>query len=163
MQRNSRIAEKYLRLHSSDLLLSNIPPSVTESVEAYALLPASIDLSSLISSITSDYVIAITSPPPIWANTRASACEICDRNWIPLTYHHLIPKQVHKKALKRHWHEEWKLNSVAWLCRACHSFVHKIASNEALAKDLYTVELLMAREDIQAWAGWVGRVRWKSR
>ena len=163
MQSNSQLAEKYSRLHSPDLPLPNIPPSVTESVEAYALLPASLDLSNLFTSVISDYVAAVTSPPPIWANTRTLACEICDRDWIPLTYHHLIPKQVHEKALKRQWHEEWKLNTVAWLCRACHSFVHKIASNEELAKELYTVELLMDREDIQAWAKWVGRVRWKSR
>ena len=163
MQSNSRLLEKYSRLDSSHHLLINIPASVTDSIEAYGLLPASLDFSNLFTSVISDYVAAVTSAPPIWANTRASACEICDRDWIPLTYHHLIPKQLHEKALKRQWHEEWKLNSVAWLCRACHSFVHRSASNEELAKELYTVELLMDREDMQAWARWVGRVRWKSR
>ena len=49
------------------------------------------------------------------------------------------------------------------LCRACHSFVHRIASNEELAKDYYTVERLLARDDVQAFAKWVGGVRWKSR
>jgi hypothetical protein len=136
---------------------------VTDSVEAYDLLPASTDLSSLISSVIPDYIAVVTTPPPIWSNTRASACEICDRGWIPLTYHHLIPKQVHEKALKRRWHEEWKLNSVAWLCRACHSFVHRLAGNEVLAKELYTIDLLLEREEVQAWAKWVGRVRWKAR
>jgi len=52
---------------------------------------------------------------------------------------------------------------VAWLCRACHSFVHRAASNEELGKDYWSVERLMAREDVQNWAKWVGRVRWKSR
>jgi hypothetical protein len=52
---------------------------------------------------------------------------------------------------------------VAWLCRACHSFVHRIARNEELARSWYSVELLESREDVQAWVSWVGRVRWKAR
>lgn len=79
------------------------------------------------------------------------------------TYHHLIPRQMHAKAVKRGWHKEWELNKVAWLCRACHSYVHKIATNEELARELYSIELLTEREDVQKWANWVGRVRWKSR
>ena len=140
-----------------------MPPSVTDSIEAYGLLSRSTDLANLVSSIIKEYIATATAAPPAWSNTRASACEICDRGWIPLTYHHLIPKQMHEKALKRHWHEEWRLNSVAWLCRACHSFVHRLASNEELAKDLWTVDLLMNKEEVRAWAKWVGRVRWKAR
>ncbi|MCJ1287823.1 hypothetical protein MMC26_007175 [Xylographa opegraphella] len=141
----------------------NIPPSVTDSMEAYGLLSRSTDLSSLVSSAMKEYIATVTAAPPIWSNTRTSKCEICDRGWIPLTYHHLIPRQLHEKALKRNWHDGWRLNSVAWLCRACHSFVHRIASNEELAKELWTVDLLMGRKDIQSWAKWVGRVRWKAR
>ena len=166
VQSDPRVASKYTDPLSSRVAapgLLNIPPTVLDSVEAYALLPDSTDLSSLVSSVIIEYISVIAAPPPVWTDTRVSACEMCDRDWIPLTYHHLIPKQIHAKALKRHWHEEWTLNSVAWLCRACHSFVHRIASNEQLAKDLWSVELLMAREDVQAWAKWVGRVRWKSK
>jgi 5-methylcytosine-specific restriction endonuclease McrA len=109
------------------------------------------------------YITSTTAPPPPWASTRASACEICEREWIPLTYHHLIPRSTHAKVLKRGWHEEWELNKVAWLCRACHSFVHSIESNEELARAWYSVESLRAREDVQKWAAWVGRIRWKAR
>jgi len=163
VQSDQQLAEKYSQPDTAGSIIPSIPPSVTDSVEAYELLPASTNLSNLISSVISDYIAAVTAPPPIWSNTRTSVCEICDRDWIPLTYHHLIPKQVHEKALKRHWHEEWKLNSVAWLCRACHSFVHRLASNEVLAKELCTVGLLLEREEVQTWAKWVGRVRWKAR
>lgn len=52
---------------------------------------------------------------------------------------------------------------MAWLCRACHSFVHRIASNEELARELFSVEALMEREDVVKWAQWVGKVRWKAR
>lgn len=136
---------------------------MSDSLETYGILMDPSDLSKLLTPIFQDYVNNVTSPPPVWSATRASACEICDRSWIPLTYHHLVPKQIHAKAIKRGWHEEWRLNSVAWLCRACHSFVHRIASNEELGRDYWSVERLTEREDVQNWAKWVGRVRWKAR
>ena len=165
MQTDSYLAERYkdLLAQTVDTILLVVPATVTDSIETYNLLPESSSLPDMLTSVLTEYINATTFPPPIWSDTRATACEICDRDWIPLTYHHLIPKQVHAKALKRGWHEEWRLNSVAWLCRACHSFVHRIASNEDLARDWWTVDLLMDREDVLAWAKWVGRVRWKSR
>jgi hypothetical protein len=68
---------------------------------------------------------------------------------------------MHAKAVKRGWHGEWELAKVA--CRACHSFVHKVASNEELAREFYSVELLIEREDVVKWAAWVGKIRWKAR
>jgi len=68
---------------------------------------------------------------------------------------------MHAKAVKRGWAKEWELQKVAWLCRACHSFVHRIASNEELAKELNSVDKLIERDDVQSWAKWVGRIRWK--
>lgn len=61
------------------------------------------------------------------------------------------------------WHPEWRLGSVAWLCRACHSYVHSVESNEDLAREWFTIERLKERDDVRRWAGWVGKVRWKAR
>ena len=166
IQNDVRLAEKFSDPLSSTVLeqtLTAVPLSVAESLEAYGLLDSQTDLPRFLTPVLQDYVNAATVPPPIWSTTRTSACEICERDWIPLSYHHLIPRQIHAKAIKRGWHEEWRLNSVAWLCRACHSFVHRIASNEELARDFWTVERLMQREDVISWAKWVGRVRWKAR
>lgn len=64
------------------------------------------------------------------------------------------------------------MNSVAWLCRACHSFVHRLASNERLARYYYTVDLIREggvdqdedkAQEVEGWVKWVGGVRWKSR
>jgi len=52
---------------------------------------------------------------------------------------------------------------MAWLCRACHSFVHRVASLDELAKEYYTVEKLLEREDVRRFGEWVGKVRWKAR
>lgn len=114
----------------------------------------------LLREVIGEYSDAACAPPPVWSHTRPGECEMCERA-VPLTYHHLVPKETHKKVLKRGWHEKWVLDSVAWLCRPCHSFVHRVATNEELARDFYTVEKLMDREDVAKWAAYVGRQRWK--
>jgi len=165
LQTDASLAERWslpLTLALLEEVTSYIPLSVADSLTAYGLIaPPDTDLQSFMSGILASYLATVTMPPPKWIETKASACEICDRDWVPLTYHHLIPKQVHAKVLKRGWHEEQQLNSVAWLCRACHSFVHRMALNEELAREWYTVDRILEREDVQKWAQWVRRVRWK--
>lgn len=63
-----------------------------------------------------DYISDACAAPPPWSATRTSECEICERD-VPLTYHHLIPRSTHVKVLKKKWHPEEMLGSVAWLCR----------------------------------------------
>ncbi|KAI9875549.1 MAG: hypothetical protein M1830_008350 [Pleopsidium flavum] len=166
IQSDASLAMKYgdpLPPATVDNIVTTIPSSVSDSLISYALLSDPTSLPNLLIPVFTDYITTVTSPPPLWSTTRTTHCEICLRDWIPLTYHHLVPKQTHAKAMKRGWHEEWRLNSVAWLCRACHSFVHRVAGNEELAKEWWSVERLLEREDVQRWARWVGRVRWKKR
>ena len=115
--------------------------------------------------LTPPAVTTITNPPPPPSSTRGqiTACELCARDWINLSYHHLIPRFVHDKAVKRGWHRKEDLQNVAWLCGACHRFVHSFAKHEVLAREYYTVELLMGAEEVRRFAGWVGGVRWKKR
>ena len=165
LQDNIELSEKWslpLTLSVFEEVSSHVPGGITDSLTAYGLIePPKSDLQSFIAPVLSAYVGAVTTPPPKWTETRTNACEICERDWVPMTYHHLIPKQIHVKVLKRGWHEEHQLNSVAWLCRACHSFIHRMASNEELAREWYTVDKICEREDVQKWAKWVRRVRWK--
>jgi len=153
---------------SSETLSSitdSMPPDILESLHSYVMIPVGKTLHDLIPPALDQYIAEITTPcaPPSSTKHVASECEICERSWIPLTYHHLIPRSVHAKALKRRWHTEDKLNSVSWLCRACHSYVHSVGSNEELAREYFTVEKLLEREDVRSFAAWVGRVRWKTR
>jgi len=165
LQNDSAISDKWslpLTLSVLEEVTGHIPADVADNLTAYGLIaPPTSDLQSFMAPVLSAYVAAVTLPPPKWAETRKDACEICERDWVPMTYHHLIPKQVHAKVLKRGWHEEQQLNSVAWLCRACHSFVHRMAPNEELAREWFTVDRICEREDVQKWAQWVQRVRWK--
>ncbi|KAF2730443.1 hypothetical protein EJ04DRAFT_555402 [Polyplosphaeria fusca] len=144
-------------------LLNTVPPPFTDTLLSLSLLPSPSSLPTFLLPIYTSYITATTCPPPIWSTTRTAACEMCGRDWIPLTYHHLIPRSTHAKVVKRGWHAEEQLGSVAWLCRACHSFVHGVAGNEELAREWWSVGLLMGREDVKEWVKWVGRVRWKAR
>ncbi|KAF9700936.1 hypothetical protein EKO04_000792 [Ascochyta lentis] len=156
-------------------LLSTLPPTAIDSLESYALLPSPSDAHdhhNLLTPVFTSYISAVTLPPPIWVTTRTTECELCERDWVPLTYHHLIPKSTHDRVRKRGWHDEEVMNSVAWLCRACHSFVHRLASNEGLARYYYTVDLIRdggvdhdeeKAQEVEGWVKWVGGVRWKSR
>lgn len=164
----SLLREEYLLpLTSNDVMELIIPsqdPSLADSLTAYGILtPPHSDLSTFLAPVLTSYITSVTAAPPPPSSTRASECEICGRDWVPLTYHHLIPKMVHAKAVKRGWHRAEDVNSVAWLCRACHSFVHRFQGHEALAREYFTVERLMGAEEVRAFAGWVGRVRWKAR
>lgn len=147
--------------HSSPASLPtpNFPPTLLDTLESYSLVGSASSGTTLLQSILDEYVAAAQAPPPVWSHTRATECEICERD-VPLTYHHLIPREVHKKVIKRGWHNEDMLGSVAWLCRPCHSMVHRIATNEELARSFHTVELLVEREDVKKWATWVGRQKW---
>lgn len=148
-------------------LVRTLPLSISDSLCSYGLMDEPSDLDRFLEPVLNSYIVAATAPPPEFTPSltasRPAGCEICGREHLPLTYHHLIPRQIHGKAVKRGWHKEWELSKVAWLCRSCHSFVHKCASNEELAKDYYDVELLLEREDVQKFAAWVGRIRWKAR
>jgi len=168
VQKDPRLSELYsdpLSPRVVENLVGLLPPAVEDTLTTYRFLtpPPESDLQSFMSPILSYYISTVTTPPPPWISTRTSACEICGRDWIPLTYHHLIPKGVHDKVLKRGWHDEHMLNSVAWLCRACHSFVHQMASNEELAKSWFTVDKICERQDVQKWAKWASGVRWKKK
>lgn len=151
----------------SDKITPTLDPEVSESLTTYDILtPPAEDITTFLAPILTAYLTTITTPPPAPSSTRSKTteCEICGRDWVPLTYHHLIPRLVHAKALKRGWVErEEDLQAVAWLCRACHSFVHGFAGHEELARQYYTVERLLEREEVRSFAAWVGRVRWKAR
>jgi 5-methylcytosine-specific restriction endonuclease McrA len=151
--------------HTFTKILNALCPTIGESLTAYNLLPSHRAPQEFLLPVLTTFLSTLLTPPPPPSLARLSAteCEICERSWVPLTYHHLIPREVHAKVLKRGWHREEQLQNVAWLCRACHTFVHHVASNEELAKEWFTVERLLERDDVVKFAGWVGKVRWKAK
>ncbi|KAH9850500.1 hypothetical protein C2E23DRAFT_314275 [Lenzites betulinus] len=141
-----------------DLALDNISTTFSDTLVSCGVSDDADSAAAFLRRTLRDYVAEACAPPPVWSKTRTTECEICERE-VPLTYHHLIPREVHNKVLKKKWHPEAMLNSVAWLCRPCHTAVHGVASNEVLAKEYYTTELLLAREDIQKWRKYAAKQR----
>ncbi|KAJ7659193.1 hypothetical protein DFH06DRAFT_437622 [Mycena polygramma] len=138
--------------------LDSTPVSFADTLISYGIA-SDVDASqSFLRKVLSDYLTDACAPPVVWSSTRAKECEICERE-IPLTYHHLIPRSVHAKATKKKWHPPSMLNSVAWLCRPCHTVVHHVATNQELAQNCYSVNLLLQRDDIQRWGKYASKQR----
>ncbi|KAG6009981.1 hypothetical protein E4U54_008461 [Claviceps lovelessii] len=158
-----------LPLAPEHLSVLDLPLSVPETLAAYHLTSADATPESSLPATTeafllpvmTSYVETLTTPPPASWTSRTDACEICDRDWMPLSYHHLIPRFVHDKVVKRGWHRKEDLQNVAWLCGACHRFVHQFKTHEELAREYYTVDRLLAEEEVRRFAAWVGRLRRK--
>ncbi|KAJ7128697.1 hypothetical protein C8R44DRAFT_616091 [Mycena epipterygia] len=138
--------------------LDSTPVSFIDTLVSYGLASDFEECQTFLRKVLADYVTYACAPPPVWSSTRAKECEICERE-IPLTYHHLIPRSTHAKAVKKKWHPTSMLNSVAWLCRPCHTMVHHVATNEELAQRYYSVSLLLEREDIQRWGKYASKQR----
>lgn len=84
--------------------LETISPDAIDSLKSYGLLPPvsdTTDQRNLLLPVLNAYVTSVTAPPPIWTATRTTECELCQRDWVPLRYHHLIPKSNHDRVMKR--------------------------------------------------------------
>lgn len=84
------------------------------------------------------------------------ACELCGRVHLPLTRHHLIPQSRHNKTrTKRQFDRETMKTEIALLCRACHSQVHAVLTNQELSQSYHSVEALRQHEAIARFAAWI--------
>ncbi|MCI3923916.1 HNH endonuclease [Paenibacillus sp. TRM 82003] len=81
------------------------------------------------------------SVPPSDASRR---CELCGREDVETTVHHLTPKEKGGTFLP-----------TALLCRPCHSMLHATFPNEELASRLSTIDALRAEERLQPYLRWI--------
>lgn len=86
--------------------------------------------------------------------TRKRSCELCERD-VPLTFHHLIPRMVHKRNYFKKRYNKEELNQGIDICRKCHSGIHKLYDEMTLAKDFDTLEKLQTDSAVQKHVGWV--------
>lgn len=90
------------------------------------------------------------------ANTR---CALCDRA-VPLSFHHLIPRKNHRKPwYRRHFSVEEMRGRGVWLCRECHSAVHRFFDEQTLGRRLNTLDALQADPLIQRHLAWARKLR----
>ncbi|PSR81267.1 hypothetical protein PHLCEN_2v6427 [Hermanssonia centrifuga] len=98
------------------LSLHTTPTAFIDTLTSCGLTDDADDALVFLRKVLDEYISEACAPPPIWSKTRTTECEMCERE-VPLTYHHLIPRETHAKVVKKKWHSEAMLNSVAWLCR----------------------------------------------
>lgn len=83
-------------------------------------------------------------------------CELCNRE-VPLTFHHLIPKMVQgRNYFKKNFKKE-DFERGTYLCRKCHSGIHKLYNEMTLAKEFNTLEALKADEAVMKHARWASK------
>ncbi|KAG2454065.1 hypothetical protein HYH02_001106 [Chlamydomonas schloesseri] len=81
-------------------------------------------------------------------------CAMCGRQ-MPLTFHHLIPRDVHSKYKKRaDLRSQQDLNRGIDICRPCHSAIHRTYDNKTLAASYSTLEALLQSEPLQKFIRW---------
>ena len=86
-------------------------------------------------------------------------CELCSREDLKLTFHHLIPCKVHtkKKFLREHGRDEMKARGL-FLCKLCHDGIHDLVPNEKELAEVYnTKELLLAHEGVAKHVKWAAK------
>ncbi len=87
---------------------------------------------------------------------KLKRCDLCGRDELVLTRHHLIPKSRHNKSrTQRHFDRETMKTDIAMLCRPCHSQIHRIFDNHELANYYHTVERLQAHSEVQTFIKWI--------
>jgi hypothetical protein len=91
------------------------------------------------------------------------SCELCERV-LPLTSHHLIPKQIHSKGWCKRLFTKKEMNSRrADLCRDCHSTVHKFFTHRELGEIYNTIEKLLTNEKVINFVKWVKKQNKKAK
>jgi len=91
-------------------------------------------------------------------STRIGSCALCGRE-APLTFHHLIPRKVHRRARFRRHYDRARLAEGVDLCRACHRGIHRLYDEMTLATRLDTLAKLAADEAVSRHVAWVRRQR----
>ena len=94
-------------------------------------------------------------------NDEDGTCPMCGRE-TKLTAHHLRPRQLHSQLMKKGFTRE-ELNTCAYICRPCHSAVHRAKTNAELAKDYFTLDRLMELPQIQEYCRWASRQKVKAK
>ncbi|MGD8430381.1 MAG: hypothetical protein PVH31_08225 [Ectothiorhodospiraceae bacterium] len=92
------------------------------------------------------------STPP----AQPGECELCGRSASGLTRHHLIPRSRHRnRATRRRFGREALRNRILWVCRPCHSHIHRTLAERELAAEFHTRERLLRHPEIRRFVDWL--------
>ncbi len=83
-------------------------------------------------------------------------CVLCQRE-TALTFHHLIPRKLHRRNRFAGKHTREELNEGLMLCPRCHRGLHKLYSEMELGSRLNTEAALREDPAIARHVAWVAR------
>lgn len=98
--------------------------------------------------------ISMTKNQP--RRSREGECPLCLRHTF-LTFHHLIPKKMHRRTFFKKQFSKAELAVGVDICRKCHDGIHRTYNEMELAKQFSTLESLKADEKLQAHFEWVAK------
>jgi len=88
-------------------------------------------------------------------------CELCERDGLPLTLHHVVPKTTHDYYLsgagRKFGLTKEECFETIPICRPCHNAVHRLFNRDhrKLAENARTRETLMAVPELAKFVAWV--------
>ncbi len=87
---------------------------------------------------------------------RVGNCPFCRRE-LPLTFHHLIPKKLHRRTRFRKQFSREQLNRGIDICRQCHDGIHDRYDEMTLYREFAAPEKLTADPALARHFEWVAR------
>lgn len=90
--------------------------------------------------------------------TAAQHCMLCQRQ-VELTFHHLIPRKMHRRAFFKKHYDKAQLQAGIMLCRLCHKTIHRFYDEMTLAKEYNSLALLLTSEKVQQHIEWAKKQR----
>ena len=93
-------------------------------------------------------------------NAKYGICCLCNRN-TDLTFHHLIPRKVHRRAYFKKNFTNQELNIGIDVCRQCHRVIHKSYNEMELAKIYNSKERLVAEPLLANQFDWISKQKIK--
>lgn len=78
---------------------------------------------------------------------------------MPLTFHHLIPRKLHRRARFRKQFSKAHLAQGVYLCRECHDAIHSAYSEMELAQRLASLAALLSDPPLSRHFAWLARQR----
>ena len=90
------------------------------------------------------------------AREKFGVCPLCGRT-CALTYHHLIPRKMHRRPyFKKHFTVEER-NAGVNICRLCHNGIHDLYDEMTLAKQFASLEKLQQDGQLKLHYNWVAK------
>ena len=84
---------------------------------------------------------------------KTAVCELCEKASL-LTFHHLIPRKMHRRRYFQTHYTKAELQQGIMLCIRCHKTIHRFYDEMTLAKQFNTLAALQSDTKIHDYIVW---------